>query len=116
LCRSTTEKQKNSSAAGFFQQPAIYLVLVIKGCFFLEGFEPNTQNPTPKGAPFYIASANLKCGPLCYLGDRIGVTLALGNNPACPSQLYNCLVFGFWVNGKALAYPGKVLHNLELHF
>src|SRR5271167_4147379 len=27
----------------------IYLVLVIKGCSFLEGFEPNTQNPTPKG-------------------------------------------------------------------
>src|SRR5271163_2899774 len=37
----------------------IYLVLVIKGCSFLEGFEPNTQNPTPKGAPFYIASGGL---------------------------------------------------------
>src|SRR6266851_4951403 len=33
----------------------IYLVLVIKGV--LSGWaEPNTQNPTPKGAPFYIAS------------------------------------------------------------
>src|ERR1700745_3841980 len=32
----------------------IYLVLVIKGV--LSGrVEPNTQNPTPKGAPFYIA-------------------------------------------------------------
>jgi hypothetical protein len=31
-------------------------VLVIKGV--LSGrVEPNTQNPTPKGAPFYIASA-----------------------------------------------------------
>src|ERR1700674_3774833 len=31
----------------------IYLVLVIKGV--LSGrVEPNTQNPTPKGAPFYI--------------------------------------------------------------
>src|SRR5258707_8980300 len=30
----------------------IYLVPVIKGCSFLEGFEPNTQNLTPKGAPF----------------------------------------------------------------
>src|SRR6266481_3419244 len=35
----------------------IYLVLVIKGV--LSGWvEPNTQNPTPKGAPFYIASDN----------------------------------------------------------
>jgi hypothetical protein len=34
----------------------IYLVPVIKECSFLEGFEPNTQNLTPKGRPFYIAS------------------------------------------------------------
>src|ERR1700722_4096582 len=34
----------------------IYLVPVIKGCSFLEGFEPNTLNLTPKGRPFYIAS------------------------------------------------------------
>jgi hypothetical protein len=35
----------------------IYLVLVIKGV--LSGrVELNTQNPTPKGAPFYIASAS----------------------------------------------------------
>src|SRR6267143_761266 len=31
----------------------IYLVLVIKGVLS-EWVEPNTQNPTPKGAPFYI--------------------------------------------------------------
>src|ERR1700676_5009696 len=37
----------------------IYLVPVIKGRSFLEGFEPNTQNLTPKGRPFYIASCQL---------------------------------------------------------
>src|SRR6201984_3810401 len=38
-----------------FTSMPIYLVLVIKGV--LSGrVEPNTQNPTPKGAPFYIAS------------------------------------------------------------
>src|SRR5580692_1113478 len=32
----------------------IYLVLVIKGCSFLEGFEPNTHNPYSKrGALLY---------------------------------------------------------------
>src|SRR6266849_9294110 len=35
----------------------IYLVLVIKGVLS-ERVELNTQNPTPKGAPFYIASGN----------------------------------------------------------
>src|SRR6266436_4472923 len=39
----------------------IYLVLVIKGV--LSGrVEPNTQNPTPKGAPFYIAWGNRRSG------------------------------------------------------
>src|ERR1700751_6446022 len=37
--------------------PIYLMLLVIKGV--LSGrVEPNTQNPTPKGAPFYIASAN----------------------------------------------------------
>src|ERR1700675_2738811 len=46
----------------------IYLVLVIKGCSFLEGFEPNTQNPTPKGAPFYIASDyRTSCSLVLYI-------------------------------------------------
>jgi hypothetical protein len=31
-------------------------LLSIEGVPFCRGFEPNTQNPTPKGAPFYIAS------------------------------------------------------------
>src|SRR5580698_9671013 len=36
----------------------IYFRLSIEGAPFCSGFEPNTQNPTPKGAPFYIASDN----------------------------------------------------------
>src|ERR1700683_3721341 len=36
----------------------IYFLLSIEGAPFCSGFEPNTQNPTPKGAPFYIASVN----------------------------------------------------------
>ena len=35
----------------------IYFLLSIEGVPFCRGFEPNTQNPTPKAAPFYIASA-----------------------------------------------------------
>src|SRR5579864_7073261 len=35
----------------------IYFLLSIEGVPFCRGFEPNTQNPTPKGAPFYIVSA-----------------------------------------------------------
>src|SRR5215468_5197556 len=35
----------------------IYLVLVIKGCSFLDGLR-QAPKPTPKGAPFYIASGN----------------------------------------------------------
>jgi hypothetical protein len=35
-------------------------VLSIEGVPFCRGFEPNTQNPTPKGAPFYIASASVE--------------------------------------------------------
>jgi hypothetical protein len=35
----------------------IYFLLSIEGVPFRRGFEPNTQNPTPKGAPFYIASS-----------------------------------------------------------
>jgi hypothetical protein len=31
-------------------------LLSIEGAPFCSGFEPDTQNPTPKGAPFYIAS------------------------------------------------------------
>src|SRR5208282_2263871 len=34
----------------------IYFTLSIEGAPFCCGFEANTQNPTPKGAPFYIAS------------------------------------------------------------
>jgi hypothetical protein len=37
------------------------MLLVIKGV--LSGrVEPNTQNPTPQGAPFYIASGYPKLG------------------------------------------------------
>src|ERR1700733_6671220 len=32
----------------------IYLVLVIKGCSFLDEVEPNTQNLLQKGAPFIL--------------------------------------------------------------
>src|SRR6202140_3675771 len=35
----------------------IYFLLSIEGVPFCRGFEPNTQNPTPKWAPFYIASS-----------------------------------------------------------
>ena len=47
----------------------IYLVLVIKGV--LSGrVELNTQNHTPKGAPFYIASVKEEClGKLILLGE-----------------------------------------------
>src|SRR6202162_5546085 len=34
----------------------IYFLLSIEGVPFWRGFELTTQNPTPKGAPFYIAS------------------------------------------------------------
>src|SRR5208337_35546 len=34
----------------------IYFTLSIEGAPFCSGFEPNTQNPTPRGAPFYIAA------------------------------------------------------------
>jgi len=34
-------------------------LLSIEGAPFCSGFEPDTQNPTPKGAPFYIASGDL---------------------------------------------------------
>src|ERR1700693_278304 len=34
----------------------IYFLLSMQGAPFCCGFEPNTQNPTPKGVPFYIAS------------------------------------------------------------
>src|SRR5258705_508864 len=47
----------------------IYLVLVI-GRSSLERFEPNTQNPTPQGAPFYIASGNRKGGSQYLHGRR----------------------------------------------
>src|ERR1700733_3243290 len=36
----------------------IYFTLSIEGAPFCCGFDANTQNPTPKGAPFYIASRN----------------------------------------------------------
>src|SRR5712664_3970291 len=54
----------------------IYLVPVIKGCSFLEGFEPNTQNLTPKGRPFYIALPYRRCEVTLHLYEY-GVTQAL---------------------------------------
>src|ERR1700747_3123319 len=63
----------------------IYLVLVIKGV--LSGrVEPNTQNPTPKGAPFYIASPYRTCavpllGPLMLEFDLPSSTLHCGSAP-----------------------------------
>jgi hypothetical protein len=36
-------------------------LLSIEGAPFCSGFEPDTQNPTPKGAPFYIASDYRTC-------------------------------------------------------
>src|SRR5580704_19250317 len=36
----------------------IYFLLSIEGVPFCGGFEPNTQNPTHKGAPFYIVSSS----------------------------------------------------------
>src|SRR3984893_9254687 len=40
----------------------IYLVLVIKGCSFLDEVEPNTQNLLQKRGALYIASGNRKMG------------------------------------------------------
>src|ERR1035437_9112378 len=70
----------------------IYLVPVIKGCSFLEGFEPNTQNLTPKGRPFYIASCRLtgEVPPVpTLLNYEMTASIAFCNNqlvPDPPSQ------------------------------
>src|ERR1700757_2900440 len=49
--------------------PIYLMLLVIKGV--LSGrVEPNTQNPTPKGAPFYIASAIGKIGAETRWGKK----------------------------------------------
>src|ERR1700693_4385961 len=63
----------------------IYLVPVIKGCSFLEGFEPNTQNLTPKGRPFYIASGIFAVG--LVLLDSLGLDLRGIPDPHLESQL-----------------------------
>src|SRR5258707_8644036 len=39
----------------------IYLVLVIKGCSFLGGVEPNTQNLLQKGRPLHCVGKPDKC-------------------------------------------------------
>jgi len=54
------------------------MLLVIKGV--LSGrVEPNTQNPTPKGAPFYIASERFEAKPdiqsLFKVSERIASAL-----------------------------------------
>src|ERR1700691_1700037 len=49
----------------------IYFTLSIEGAPFCCGFDANTQNPTPKGAPFYIASRNRKSTALeLHLHDK----------------------------------------------
>src|SRR6266404_260759 len=55
----------------------IYLVLVIKGCSFLEGFEPNTQNLTPKGAPFLYCVVSQ---PFTSSGLRTSIPCSRGRN------------------------------------
>src|ERR1700740_172953 len=64
----------------------IYLVLVIKGV--LSGrVEPNTQNPTPKGAPFYIASE--KELSQIVIARLVGISQRAGHEARLRSQFQN---------------------------
>src|SRR5580698_2707226 len=65
----------------------IYLVLVIKGV--LSGrVEPNTQNPTPKGAPFYIASDYRTCDFVSIRMSGVRVNRELSGSNTSPRGQY----------------------------
>src|SRR5580693_358077 len=70
----------------------IYFLLSIEGVPFCGGFEPNTQNPTPKGAPFYIASSPKKVAAKLFILQGGAESLSSAPVWAEPSQL----LIGSW--------------------
>jgi hypothetical protein len=52
----------------------------MEGVPFCCGFEANTQNPTPKGAPFYIASRYRPFEVTLHFVYQMGVESALADD------------------------------------